>query len=43
MLMESYNLAYPQIDLPYKLYTDTSQYAVGDILAQQQEGSEREW
>ena len=27
-------LAYPKVQKPYKLYTDTSQYAVGAILTQ---------
>ena len=35
-------LAYPQLDKPYKLYSDASKYAVGSILCQlNEEGVER--
>ena len=34
-------MAYPHPDLPYKLYTDASGYAVGAILAQDIDGVER--
>jgi hypothetical protein len=34
-------MAFPHTELPYKLYTDASNYAVGAILAQDQDGIER--
>ena len=34
-------LAYPQFDTPFKLQTDASNVAIGGVLSQEQDGSER--
>lgn len=34
-------MAYPDVNKPYKLYTDASNYAIGGILAQETDGVER--
>ena len=39
-LIQAPILAYPDPALPYKLYTDASQGAIGAVLAQDQEGQE---
>jgi len=40
-LVTSPILAYPDFKLPFLLYTDTSDFAVGVVLGQVQDGKER--
>ncbi|MCP3663901.1 MAG: hypothetical protein GY696_15645, partial [Gammaproteobacteria bacterium] len=40
-LIEAPILAYPRMDLPFKLYTDSSRQGHGGVLAQDQDGKER--
>ena len=34
-------LAFPRFDIPFRLYTDESDYGIGAVLSQMQDGAER--